>query len=169
MFVNKTPFSERALVSSMSLQCISNLLINRQLLISTTIASMSKKSSKGSKKPGRDESTSTPTPIGPVLVDAKTGNLIVKILAKPGAKASGITDVSEEGIGCQIAAPPIDGEANTELIKYLSKLLDLRKSDISLDRGSKSRQKTIVIEKSGCRHSAEQLLAIFCTEAATAT
>ncbi|XP_053659494.1 UPF0235 protein C15orf40 homolog [Anopheles marshallii] len=134
-----------------------------------TFISMSKKSSKAAggkhSKVEKHDINNTSAPSGPVLVDAKTGNLIVKILAKPGAKTSGITDVSEEGVGCQIAAPPIDGEANTELIKYLSKLLDLRKSDISLDRGSKSRQKTIVLDKDGCRHSPEQLIAIFRTEA----
>ncbi|XP_052891957.1 UPF0235 protein C15orf40 homolog [Anopheles moucheti] len=134
-----------------------------------TFSSMSKKSNKtaGGKhsKAEKNETNCTQAPIGPVLVDAKTGNLIVKILAKPGAKTSGITDVNEEGVGCQIGAPPIDGEANTELIKYLSKLLDLRKSDISLDRGSKSRQKTIVQDKAGCRHSPEQLIAIFRNEA----
>jgi uncharacterized protein len=47
----------------------------------------------------------------------------------------------------QISAPPIDGEANTELVKYLAKSLNLRKSDVTLDRGSKSRQKTVVLEK----------------------
>uniref|UniRef100_A0A182VWG9 Uncharacterized protein n=1 Tax=Anopheles minimus TaxID=112268 RepID=A0A182VWG9_9DIPT len=137
----------------------------------TSFSSMSKKSSKGAggkhSKTGKDEIANTPAPNGPVLVDAKTGNLIVKILAKPGAKTSGITDVSEEGIGCQIAAPPIDGEANTELIKYLSKLLNLRKSDISLDRGSKSRQKTILLDKDSCRYSPEQLIAIFRNEASS--
>ncbi|KFB45300.1 AGAP001528-PA-like protein [Anopheles sinensis] len=134
---------------------------------------MSKKACKGSgkqssknTKPG-GESNNKPTTTGPVYVDPKTGNVIVKILAKPGAKTNGITDVSEEGVGCQIAAPPLDGEANTELIKYLSKLLDLRKSDISLDRGSKSRQKTIVLDKSGCAHSVEHLLSIFHREAST--
>ncbi|XP_058061330.1 UPF0235 protein C15orf40 homolog [Anopheles bellator] len=132
---------------------------------------MSKKgASKGGKnaKPSAN-SEAAPATTGPILVDGRTGNLIIKILAKPGAKTSGITDVSEEGIGCQIAAPPIDGEANTELIKYLSKLLELRKSDVSLDRGSKSRQKTIVLDKNGCRHTPEQLLAIFQTEASTGT
>uniref|UniRef100_A0A182JR52 Uncharacterized protein n=1 Tax=Anopheles christyi TaxID=43041 RepID=A0A182JR52_9DIPT len=137
------------------------------------LSSMSKKADKGGSgkksKSSKDEVKTPTAPNGPVLMDAKSGNLIVKILAKPGAKTSGITDVSEEGIGCQIAAPPIDGEANTELIKYLSKLLDLRKSDISLDRGSKSRQKTIVLDKSGCRHSPEQLLVIFRNEASAGT
>ncbi|XP_053679382.1 UPF0235 protein C15orf40 homolog [Anopheles nili] len=131
---------------------------------------MSKKPIKGGKnsKTNKDPESSA-TNNGPVQRDTKTGNLIVKILAKPGAKTSGITDVSDEGIGCQIAAPPIDGEANTELIKYLSKLLNMRKSDVSLDRGSKSRQKTIVLDKSGCQHSPEQLLSIFRTEATTET
>jgi uncharacterized protein len=40
-----------------------------------------------------------------------------------------------------------DGEANTELLKFLSKSLNLRKSDLTLDRGSKSRHKTIVLSK----------------------
>ncbi|XP_052864845.1 UPF0235 protein C15orf40 homolog [Anopheles cruzii] len=138
----------------------------------TALRTMSKKgASKGGKnaKSVATGEATTPSTTGPILVDGKTGNLIIKILAKPGAKTSGITDVSEEGIGCQIAAPPIDGEANTELIKYLSKLLELRKSDVSLDRGSKSRQKTIVLDKNGCRHTPEQLLAIFRTEASTGT
>ncbi len=75
----------------------------------------------------------------------KSGNISIKILAKPGAKQNCITDITEEGIGVQIAAPPVEGEANTELIKYFSKVLGLRKSDVSLDRGSKSRNKILVV------------------------
>ncbi|XP_062554089.1 UPF0235 protein C15orf40 homolog [Armigeres subalbatus] len=119
------------------------------------------KSSKGGKK---EASTATTTvQQGPVYLDVKTGNVLIKIQAKPGAKTNGITDIGEEGVGVQIAAPPVDGEANTELIKYLSKLLELRKSDVSLDRGSKSRQKTVVLEK-GCR-TPEQVLDVFRKEA----
>lgn len=42
--------------------------------------------------------------------------------------------MSAEGVGVQIAAPPLDGEANTELIKYLSKVLQVRKSDVTLEK-----------------------------------
>lgn len=45
-------------------------------------------------------------------------------------------DICSDGVGVQINAPPTDGEANAELIKYLSKVLGLRKSDLSLDRVS---------------------------------
>lgn len=77
----------------------------------------------------------------------KSGEIVLRIHAKPGAKQNSITDIADDAIGVQIAAPPIDGEANTELIKYISKLLELRKSDLTLDRGSKSREKVILVAK----------------------
>lgn len=45
-----------------------------------------------------------------------------------------VTDVSSEAVGVAIAAPPTDGEANAELLRYLSKVLELKKSQISLDK-----------------------------------
>uniref|UniRef100_A0A0A1WFI3 UPF0235 protein C15orf40 homolog n=1 Tax=Zeugodacus cucurbitae TaxID=28588 RepID=A0A0A1WFI3_ZEUCU len=83
---------------------------------------------------------------GPVQLD-KSGNICIRILAKPGSKMNGITDIGIEGVGVQIAAPPTEGEANAELVKYLSKLLGLRKSDVSLDKGSRSRNKLVMISK----------------------
>ncbi|XP_074651848.1 UPF0235 protein C15orf40 homolog [Tubulanus polymorphus] len=53
--------------------------------------------------------------------------------------------ISEEGVGIQISAPPVDGEANAELVKFLSKLLQIRKSDVSLEKGSRSRVKTVMV------------------------
>lgn len=93
---------------------------------------------------GKNSSASEPPLTGPIQVD-KSGNFAIKILAKPGSKQNGVTDITDEGIGVQIAAPPVEGEANTELIKYLSKVLGLRKSDLSLDKGSKSRTKTVTV------------------------
>ncbi|XKL64755.1 hypothetical protein PGB90_004841 [Kerria lacca] len=78
----------------------------------------------------------------------KNGNIILKIIAKPGAKCNKITDITDEGIGIQINAPPVDGEANSELIKFLSSLLGIKKSDVSLNQGLKSRQKTILLHTS---------------------
>ncbi|XP_046399167.1 UPF0235 protein C15orf40 homolog [Ischnura elegans] len=84
----------------------------------------------------------------PVTLD-KSGNIMIKILAKPGAKLNAITGISEEGVGVQINAPPVEGEANTELIQYISSILKVRKSDVSLDRGSRSRNKTLIVTSSG--------------------
>ena len=50
-----------------------------------------------------------------------------------------------DGLGGKIHAPPGDGEANTELLKYLSKILGVKKSSMAIRRGSNSRNKVISI------------------------
>ncbi|XP_055912248.1 UPF0235 protein C15orf40 homolog [Eupeodes corollae] len=119
--------------------------MNNLLYFKQIIRTMSKNKSKKSPvvlPPG----TKTVTNNDPIQMD-KAGNICIKILAKPGAKQNNITDITDEGVGVQIAAPPSEGEANAELVKYLSKVLSLRKSDVSLDKGSRSRNKIIQISK----------------------
>ncbi|XP_017763959.1 PREDICTED: UPF0235 protein C15orf40 homolog [Eufriesea mexicana] len=102
-------------------------------------------SKQGSKKAGKSQkSTVNEESKGPISI-GKDGNVIIKIQAKPGAKHNNITDISDDVVGVAISAPPVEGEANTELVKYLASVFGLRKSDVSLDRGSKSRQKVVVV------------------------
>uniref|UniRef100_A0A8C2SHY4 Uncharacterized protein n=1 Tax=Capra hircus TaxID=9925 RepID=A0A8C2SHY4_CAPHI len=75
-------------------------------------------------------------PLGPVTVDPK-GGVCIAIHAKPGSKQNAVTDVTAEAVSVAIAAPPTEGEANAELCRYLSKVLELRKSDVVLDKGGK--------------------------------
>lgn len=90
----------------------------------------------------------------------KDGTVSVKILAKPGARQNAITDITEESVGVQISAPPVDGEANVELVKFISKTLGVRKSDVVLEKGSKSRSKTLLIHGKGV----EEVLALIRTQ-----
>lgn len=100
---------------------------------------MSKKSKKSPALPGK-------MPAAPCVVELdKSGSIRLKICAKPGAKQTAITGLEEEGIGVQISAPPVDGEANAELVKFMSKVFDVKKSCVSLDKGSRSRQKVILL------------------------
>ncbi|MBZ3880076.1 Protein farnesyltransferase/geranylgeranyltransferase type-1 subunit alpha [Sciurus carolinensis] len=72
-------------------------------------------------------------PLGPVAVDPK-GCVTIAIHAKPGSKQNAVTDLSTEAVNVAIAAPPSEGEANAELCRYLSKVLELRRSDVVLDK-----------------------------------
>lgn len=45
-----------------------------------------------------------------------------------------LTAVSTEAVEVAIAAPPVDGEANVELVRFLAEVLDLKKSHIFLDK-----------------------------------
>ncbi|XP_009329255.1 PREDICTED: UPF0235 protein C15orf40 homolog [Pygoscelis adeliae] len=56
-----------------------------------------------------------------------------------------VTDVTAEAVGVAIAAPPSEGEANAELCRYLSKVLEVKKSEVILEKGGKSREKVVKI------------------------
>ncbi|XP_043921526.1 UPF0235 protein C15orf40 homolog [Protopterus annectens] len=97
-------------------------------------------------KPKHSKEVEKPAPpsSGPVLYD-KSGSITIAVHAKPGAKLNAITDVSTEAVGVAIAAPPSEGEANAELVHFLSKVLQVKKSEVILDKGSKSREKVVKI------------------------
>lgn len=120
-------------------------MISMKVVRSCVYIAMAPKSTKTGKK--------TAVPVVEEIVQPhainvdKNGDFAIKILAKPGSKENGITGITEEGVEVKIGAPPVDGEANTELISYLSKLFGIRKSDLSLDRGSRSRVKTVTVSK----------------------
>ncbi|KAJ6662832.1 hypothetical protein lerEdw1_011036 [Lerista edwardsae] len=80
----------------------------------------------------------------PVTTD-KNGCVTISIHAKPGSKLNAITDLTVEAVGVAIAAPPSEGEANAELCRFLSKVLEVKKSEVVLEKGGKSREKIVKI------------------------
>ncbi|XP_055133381.1 UPF0235 protein C15orf40 homolog isoform X4 [Symphalangus syndactylus] len=106
-------------------------------------AEMPKKAGATTKGKSQSKEPERPLPpLGPVAVDPK-GCVTVAIHAKPGSKQNAVTDLTAEAVNVAIAAPPSEGEANAELCRYLSKVLELRKSDVILDKGGKSREKVV--------------------------
>ncbi|XP_054000716.1 UPF0235 protein C15orf40 homolog isoform X2 [Hylaeus anthracinus] len=133
-----------------------NICLRKKILQHLTNSrEMSKQGSKKAGKAQKAAAKEEPNK-GPIGVD-KNGNVTIKIQAKPGAKHNNITDISDEAVGVAISAPPVEGEANTELVKYLASVLGMRKSDVSLDRGSKSRQKVVLVSGSTVEKVLEKL------------
>lgn len=77
----------------------------------------------------------------------KNGDFCLKIIAKPNSKESSLVANSQEGLEVKIGSPAVDGQANTELMSFLSKIFNCRKSDLILERGSKNRSKIVTISK----------------------
>ena len=68
----------------------------------------------------------------------------VKVIPKS-SKSTIYCDDSKK-IKIYLTSPPVDGKANMECIKVLSKKLGTAKSNISIIKGSKSREKRICIK-----------------------
>lgn len=45
-----------------------------------------------------------------------------------------VADVGEDEVGVAVAAPPREGEANSELVDYMRSVLGLKKSELTLDK-----------------------------------
>ena len=70
----------------------------------------------------------------------------IAVQGHPGAKRNEVVRCEEGVWHIKIAAPPTEGKANKELIKFLSELLDISKSRINIDKGATGHRKLIAIE-----------------------
>ncbi|MGB2854691.1 MAG: DUF167 domain-containing protein, partial [Dehalococcoidia bacterium] len=71
-------------------------------------------------------------------------NITVQI--QPNAKRNEVLGFEDGVLRVKIAAPPVRGKANKELIDFLSGLLGVNKSSITIEKGVTSRRKVIAIE-----------------------
>jgi hypothetical protein len=64
----------------------------------------------------------------------------------PNSSRCEILGISEGILKIKIDAPPIEGRANEKIIKFLSEILRIPKSKISIISGEKSKTKLIFVE-----------------------
>lgn len=69
----------------------------------------------------------------------------LRIFLQPKASRDQIVGLHDNELKIAITAPPIDGQANAHLLKYLSKLFKVPKSSIVLEKGELQRHKQIFV------------------------
>jgi len=67
----------------------------------------------------------------------------------PGASRNEIAGLTDGVLQVKIAAPPVKGKANKELIAFLSKALGVKRSSLAIVKGQTSRNKVIAVEGLG--------------------
>ena len=72
-------------------------------------------------------------------------DLVLRLYIQPKASQDKIVGLHGDEIKVSITAPAIDGKANSHLIKYLSKLCKVAKSQISIEKGELGRHKQVRI------------------------
>ncbi len=71
---------------------------------------------------------------------------MLQIKVHPGASRNEIAGFTGGVLQVKIAAPPEKGKANRELTDFLSRILGVKKSSISIIKGETGRNKLIAIE-----------------------
>jgi hypothetical protein len=82
--------------------------------------------------------------IGPAIRAGDEG-VIVEIYVQPRASRNEIAGMHQGRLKVRLTAPPVEGEANKECVRFLARLLDVPRSSVSILQGLKSRSKTLLI------------------------
>ncbi|MFC1943313.1 DUF167 domain-containing protein [Chloroflexota bacterium] len=77
-------------------------------------------------------------------VKEERATIVVQV--QPNASQNKLARFKEEVWHLRIAAPPIKGKANQELLKFLSDILGIGKENLTIARGMTSKRKVIVIK-----------------------
>ena len=71
------------------------------------------------------------------------GAVVIEVLVQPRASRTRVAGEHDGRLKIQLAAPPVDGEANAALVAFLADALHVRKADVTLARGEAGRRKTV--------------------------
>ena len=83
------------------------------------------------------------------LVVTREGAVRVEVHARPRARTSRIAGVREGALLVDLAAPPVDGAANAELVQTLAGALSIPRRDVVLVRGDTARTKLVEVRGLG--------------------
>ena len=83
---------------------------------------------------------------------------IINIRLIPRASTNQVVGVLDNSIKIRLQAPPIEGKANKALIKFLSKLLKVPASHITIISGETNRNKRILIYEVTADYVKEKLM-----------
>jgi len=70
----------------------------------------------------------------------------ITVQVHPGARHNEVIRCVDGVWHVRIAAPPVEGKANKMLVQYLSEILDIPKSCVSIDKGMTGKRKLVTIE-----------------------
>ena len=82
----------------------------------------------------------------PYLNISASGSVRLKLHVRPGAKRNGISGVFGDALKVELQTPPVDGKANSALIKLLAKWLDITKSNVTIISGESCRDKVVELK-----------------------
>jgi len=82
----------------------------------------------------------------PLRLQEAEGSVSFDILVSPRASRPRLGPVSDGRLKVAISAPPVEGKANAAVVQLLARALGVRRAQVSLVSGEKSKRKTVRVE-----------------------
>lgn len=86
----------------------------------------------------------------------RDGAIVFTVRVVPRASRSGVAGEHDGALRVRVAAPPVDGAANEELVRTLARALGVRQRDVEITGGHTSKLKQVRVANAN-RERLEQL------------
>ena len=70
----------------------------------------------------------------------------LSVRLQPKSSKNEIVGIYQDALKIKITAPPVEGEANAEAMRFLSKTFNIPKSSVILKQGDKSKNKVFLLK-----------------------
>ena len=81
-----------------------------------------------------------------IRIEQRAGSVRLSVRVQPRASRSELVGEHDGALKVRLAAPPVEGEANRELVRFLGKLLGVAPSRVSVVAGATGKSKVVEIE-----------------------
>lgn len=82
------------------------------------------------------------------------GAIVLALHVQPGAKRTETAGTHGRALKVRLAAPPVDGKANAELVRFLAEAFGVPRRQVTIVRGESSREKTVRVDAPRARPDA---------------
>jgi hypothetical protein len=79
------------------------------------------------------------------FLQTRSDGVLLHVVIQPRASRNEITGVQQQALKIRLTAPPVEGAANKECLRFLADALDISPSQLQLISGHKARRKTVLI------------------------
>lgn len=73
------------------------------------------------------------------------GTVLIRVYVQPNASKSRLVGLHDGCLKLAVAAPPVDGKANKQVVKYLAGILDVPVREVIVKSGLQSRRKLVAV------------------------
>lgn len=80
-----------------------------------------------------------------IVQDTKDG-AILTVHVQPKASTTEYVGIHGDALKIRVAAPPVDGAANDELIRFLARQLSIPPTSVRIQSGASGRHKRVLVE-----------------------
>ena len=72
------------------------------------------------------------------------GTVLIHVV--PRARAPGVAGTHGDAVKVRVAAPPVDGAANAELVRFIARRLGVPAARVAIVGGAAGRRKTVAVD-----------------------